>query len=38
MLPADDVLDPDWDAPLADEQWRAVWWMFEPEVTSVLSA
>ncbi|SPM32046.1 Mycobacterium terramassiliense ORFan [Mycobacterium terramassiliense] len=29
MIPPDDVFDPEWDAPLTDEQWLAVRWMFE---------
>lgn len=28
-IPPDDVLDPEWDKPLTEEQWRAVWWMYE---------
>lgn len=29
MIPADDVWDEQWDAPLTDAQWNAVKWMYE---------
>jgi hypothetical protein len=29
MIPPDDVWDEDWDAPLTQEQWNVVEWMFE---------
>lgn len=35
MIPDDDVFDPAWDAPLTQEQWNAVKWMYEDRATSI---
>lgn len=35
MIPDDDTWDPDWDAPLSQEQWNACKWMYEDRSTSV---
>ncbi|WP_175401548.1 hypothetical protein [Mycobacterium malmoense] len=33
-IPPNDVLDPEWDKPLTEEQWRAVRWLFDDRTES----